>query len=66
MKTNTHTASEVYIWYDPEQDQCVSGTMYQFRQASEVSLRKEEFNIICCLANDEAAVNELVNPFRRA
>ncbi|MEL7147335.1 MAG: hypothetical protein AAFO69_13260 [Bacteroidota bacterium] len=66
MKTKTHTREEVYIWYDPEQDQCVTGTMYQFRQASEVSYRKEDFNIICCVANDEATMESLVQPFRKA
>ena len=65
MKTQTHTETAVYIWYDPEKDQCVSGTMYDFRQASEVSLMKEDFSIICCLAPDEAAMDELVSHFRQ-
>ena len=64
MKTKTKTGKEVYIWYDPDHDKCVSGTMTEYEHSRAISLKHDDFNMICMVGNDQTAVEDLVRQFR--
>lgn len=62
-KTNNR---EIYVWYNADLDKCVSGTMNDFELSKALSLKPEEFQMICLVGNNEKDVDNLTSQINQS